>query len=105
MDSGIAHIAGALGIPTVVLSPFPSSCAEEHPNSPTRFRPCGPRVRVLQPESPLPPCHPTCSFSGPHCIQQITPEDVLEAVRELLREGAESASPALTFAGESTPLR
>lgn len=90
MDSGTAHIAGALGIPTVVLSPFPSSCAEEHPNSPIRFRPCGPRVRVLQPEYALTPCDPTCSFPGPHCIQQITAVNVLEVATELLREGGES---------------
>ena len=88
MDSGTAHIAGALGIPTVVLCPFPSSCTAEHPNSPVRFRPCGPRVRVLQPRHPLPPCNPTCSFPVPHCIQQISPASVLAAVAELFDTGS-----------------
>jgi ADP-heptose:LPS heptosyltransferase len=79
MDSGIAHVAGALGVPTIVISPFPSICTEEHPHSPERFRPCGPYVQILQPKYPIPPCHPTCSFSEPHCIQQVAPDEVLKA--------------------------
>lgn len=91
MDSGTAHIAGALGIPTVVVSPFPSSIRADHPNSPVRFKPCGPRVRVLQPLYPLAPCWPTCSFPGPHCSRQVTPTMVVEAAAELL--GAMTTSP------------
>lgn len=85
MDSGTAHLAGALGIPTVVISPFPAACSVDHPNSPLRFRPCGPQVRVLQPEHALPPCDPTCSFSEPHCIRQISPEAVIWALVSILR--------------------
>jgi ADP-heptose:LPS heptosyltransferase len=84
MDSGIAHIAGGLGIPTIVISPFPSSFTEDHPHSPERFRPCGPYVSVLQPESPIPPCDPICSAPGPHCIQQVTPAQVVAASISLL---------------------
>lgn len=83
MDSGTAHLAGALGIPTVVLSPFPASCTIEHVNSPVRFRPCGPRVRVLQPQYPQPPCDPTCSQPAAHCIQQIRPDDVVLAAEQI----------------------
>lgn len=82
MDSGTAHLAGAVGIPTIVISPFPSSCKIDHPNSPRRFRPCGPKVVVLQPEHPLPPCNPTCSFSASHCIGQISPEQVVRAAED-----------------------
>lgn len=84
MDSGTAHIAGGLGIPTVIVSPFPSSCTAEHPNSPLRFRPCGPNVLVVQPENALPPCFPTCSMKKPHCIQQISAEDVVRVASQLL---------------------
>jgi ADP-heptose:LPS heptosyltransferase len=84
MDSGPAHIAGALGVPTLVLSPFPANCKEEHRASPVRFRPCGPRVRVLQPMWPLPPCSPTCSFPGAHCIDQITASEVVHAACQIL---------------------
>jgi len=84
MDSGIAHIAGGLGIPTIVISPFPSTYTEDHPHSPERFRPCGPYVSVLQPEKPLPPCDPICSLSEPHCIRQISPAQVVAASVVLL---------------------
>lgn len=83
-DSGPAHIAGALGVPTVVISPFPLSCNQEHPNSPVRFRPCGPRVAVVRPVRPLHPCTQACEMSEPHCIQQVSAEQVLDAVDALL---------------------
>jgi ADP-heptose:LPS heptosyltransferase len=85
-DSGPAHIAGGLGIETIVISPFPASCTADHINSPHRFRPAGPHVQVLQPQTPLPSCVLTCSQDAPHCILQITPEEVLaSAERALLR--------------------
>lgn len=95
MDSGIAHIAGALGVPTIVISPFPSSSTVDHFNSPVRFRPCGPRVRVLQPLYPLPPCNPTCSAPDSHCILQITPQDVIRVASELMQTAAVKRPGAL----------
>jgi ADP-heptose:LPS heptosyltransferase len=83
-DSGPAHIAGGLGIDTIVISPFPSSCLTDHPNSPQRFRPAGPRVQVLQPQAPLAPCSPMCQQDVAHCILQTSTEDVLTAVQELI---------------------
>jgi ADP-heptose:LPS heptosyltransferase len=91
-DSGTAHLAGALGIPTVVVHPFPLSCQEEHPNSPSRFRPCGPLVQVVQPERTLAPCYPTCGETGAHCIRQIQVSQVLDASVSLLR-GSPGFSP------------
>ena len=85
MDSGTAHVAGGLGTKTIVVSPFPVSYREDHPNSPVRFRPCGPHVRVLQPLNPLPPCFPTCSWDEAHCITQVSPDEVFHAADELLR--------------------
>jgi ADP-heptose:LPS heptosyltransferase len=84
-DSGPAHIAGALGVPTVVVNFFPSSCTLEHDNSPARFRPCGPRVAIVQPAEPLPPCHPCCSMDQPHCIQQVDVDQVLAAIDALMQ--------------------
>lgn len=83
-DSGAAHIAGALGIPTVIVSPFPQSCHEEHTNSPVRFRPCGPLVRVVQPANPRSPCFPVCSADYSHCINEVSVERVFAAVQSLL---------------------
>lgn len=86
-DSGPAHIAGALGVPTVVISPFPLSCNEEHPNSPVRFRPCGPRVAIVQPAEPLHPCSQACEMDEPHCIEQVSVEEVLGAVDTMIPSG------------------
>ncbi|WP_162601483.1 glycosyltransferase family 9 protein [Occallatibacter savannae] len=82
-DSGPAHIAGALGTPTVVISPFPTRCTDEHPNSPVRFRPCGPKVAVLQPTDPLEPCWPSCSWDEPHCIAQVSVGQVAQIAKKM----------------------
>jgi ADP-heptose:LPS heptosyltransferase len=56
-DSGIAHLAAALGVPSVVLF---------GPTSPRHWAPLGPQVKVLR------------DFSG--CLENITVNDVLEAL-------------------------
>lgn len=84
-DSGPAHIAGALGVPTVVISPFPLSCNLEHPNSPARFRPCGPHVSIVRPAEPLAPCVQTCELDEAHCIQQVSVDQVLRAIDQLIQ--------------------
>jgi ADP-heptose:LPS heptosyltransferase len=83
-DSGPGHIAGALGVPTLIVSPFPLSCKMDHPNSPVRFRPCGPRVKVVQPTNPLPPCDPYCDLDESHCIMQVSENDMFDAAESLL---------------------
>jgi ADP-heptose:LPS heptosyltransferase len=87
-DSGPGHIAGALGVPTLIVSPFPLSCKIDHPNSPTRFRPCGPRVKVVQPANALPPCDPYCELDEAHCIMQVSVNDMLDAAESLLDHAA-----------------
>jgi len=87
-DSGPGHIAGALGVPSVIVSSFPRSCKEDHPNSPVRFRPCGPKVKVVQPAAPLSPCHSYCDLNVTHCITQVGVDEVLEAVESLLGPNA-----------------
>jgi ADP-heptose:LPS heptosyltransferase len=85
-DSGPAHIAGGLGISTVVVSPFPASSSVEHINSPRRFCPVGPCVHVLQPDVPLAPCSPTCQKKVQHCILQVSSGEVLAVVRSLVEQ-------------------
>jgi ADP-heptose:LPS heptosyltransferase len=87
-DSGTAHIAGGLGVHTIVVTPFPAGCKDEHPRSPVRFRPCGPFVHVLQPGRTLPPCDATCSFPGSHCIEQIRSDDVVNVANGVLQVAA-----------------
>ncbi len=83
-DSGAGHLSGALGVPTIVINSFPRSCTQEHPYSPQRFRPMGPRVTVLQPDRPLSPCTRTCEFAEAHCIKQVSVETVVATAEEYL---------------------
>lgn len=92
-DSGPAHIAGLLGTNTVVISPFPSDSGQmEHTNSPARFRPCGPLVKVLQPKHPLAPCRDSCRSSHAHCISQVKAEEVIFSCLALLHPRTSEAS-------------
>lgn len=101
-DSGPSHIAGGLGRNTIVISPFPLKCTDDHPNSPQRFRPVGPRVRVLRPESPLEPCSPTCGQESAHCILQITSAQVLESVEESIAESICAGMSEMEGVGDGT---
>lgn len=91
-DSGPAHIAGGLGVRTIVISPFPSSCTVDHTNSPLRFRPAGPRVHVLQPTVATAPCFPTCQQNRQHCILQVSTEDVQAVLDSLVCDKPDFAS-------------
>jgi len=82
-DTGPKHLAAAVGVPVVELS----CCAkndQESRYSPNRFRAWGVRSIVLQPEALLAPCRTTCEAPTGHCINQIQPKDVIEAIRDLL---------------------
>jgi ADP-heptose:LPS heptosyltransferase len=82
-DSGSSHIAGGLGLKTVVVNAFPADCKEDIPNSPVRFRPVGTAVRVIQPEKNLQPCTGMCTMNWQHCIQQVQIEKVNAALDSL----------------------
>jgi ADP-heptose:LPS heptosyltransferase len=83
-DSGLAHIAAALSVPVVVVSPHPRTGDRAHYNSPVRFAPYGELVRVIAPLQGLPPCDLSCHMQTAHCILQIAPDEVLDACIELL---------------------
>ncbi len=81
-DSGPAHVAGAVDVPTVVISPHPIDGDPGHRNSPVRFAPAASRLWVLQPEEGLGRCKHACHAKTAHCIKQISPLQVSEAVME-----------------------
>lgn len=83
-DTGTAHLAAAVKCPTVVVSRHPANGDAAHPNSPARFAPRCARSRVLQPQTGKGECVTSCREPEPHCILQITAEQVVEAVMELL---------------------
>ena len=83
-DSGSGHIAGGLGVPTVSLNAYPAAAAVDHHQSPTRNRPIGPRVSILQPKEFLAPCTDECRSQTVHCLAQIKVDEVWDAILKLL---------------------
>lgn len=83
-DSGLAHLASAVGCLPLVVSPHPAKGDSGHGNSPVRFRPWSERARVIQPDSGSPPCQMGCDAIEPHCILQITPEQVARSCDTML---------------------
>ena len=75
-DSGCAHIAGALGIPTVAI--FGST-------NPERTGPLGAKTRVIYRKLECSPCLArTCRFGHYNCLNQIEAAELVEAI-EMLR--------------------
>jgi ADP-heptose:LPS heptosyltransferase len=83
-DSGLAHLAAAVGCMPLVISPHPANGDINHGNSPVRFAPYSDHARVIQPEIATPPCRSGCDAIEPHCILQITPERVAKSCDEML---------------------
>jgi ADP-heptose:LPS heptosyltransferase len=79
-DSGIAHLAAALSIPVVVLSSHGKTMDGWHLHSPKRYHPWGVKHEVIQPSEALSGCEIACTSSTPHCINQITNENVIDAI-------------------------
>ena len=80
-DSGPTHIAAASNIPVVAI--FGSSCRHRfHPGENTRLvwreLSCGPCQRTNHQEER---CH-TCIFDQPHCLTEISVDEVLRVVAE-----------------------
>ena len=88
-DSGLGHMAAAVGCPTVTLFAQAADCRTDdgrHSNSPRRFRPLGPRTAILQPEHARPGCEDGCSRLEPHCILDIPAEQAAVAALALLQQ-------------------
>ena len=85
-DSGCAHLAAAMGCKTIVISRHPRHGDPNHFNSPVRFAPLGREVRVLQPASGRGGCRQACASPEPHCILEVSIDDVVCAAQEMLPE-------------------
>ncbi|GIW41764.1 MAG: ADP-heptose--LPS heptosyltransferase [Candidatus Binatia bacterium] len=78
-DSGAAHVAAALGTPTLTL--FGST-------DPRRTAPLGPSARFLWEPPPCSPCLArTCRYGHYECLRALSPREVVEAAEELLAGG------------------
>jgi heptosyltransferase-2 len=91
-DSGPMHLAAAAGGAVVEISCHPRAGDVEHYNSPVRLHPWGTPYAVLQPEHGADGCRDSCESSEPHCILEIQPDQVLQAVRRLVRAGVSAAA-------------
>lgn len=77
-DSGLLHVAAALGTPSIGIF---------GPTSPWHWAPLNPLAAVVETESALPcrPCHkPICRLSHHRCLRDIAPDDVLAATRRAI---------------------
>lgn len=83
-DSGTSHVAGACGVPTLIVSSFARSGRQSEHASPMRSHPLGPQVGIVQPERQLPPCKTECMASEAHCITQVGVETARESLKYLL---------------------
>ncbi|WP_109488723.1 glycosyltransferase family 9 protein [Occallatibacter savannae] len=83
-DSGPGHMAGALGIPTIVLTAFALRSDEAHKHSALRWRPNGPKVLQIMPTNPKSPCISGCDADRAHCILEIEPRQVIAAAEAQL---------------------
>jgi ADP-heptose:LPS heptosyltransferase len=103
-DNGCADMAAAMGCKVVVISRHPRNGDRNHFNSPLRFAPQGKRVRVLQSASGLDDCMEACCSPEPHCIKQVSVEEVVEAAREMLSDRAATTKPATDAAARGKAL-
>ncbi len=83
-DSGPMHIAAAMSVPVVEISSYPRGGWFDHPRSPARFGPWQVPKIILQPEQSLAPCQGFCAATFPHCITQVSVEQVRQAICQLL---------------------
>jgi ADP-heptose:LPS heptosyltransferase len=88
-DSGVGHIAAALGIPTVTVSCHPAGAPPDHVNAPERYRPVGDRAVVVRPALPAQDrCAQGCvSLEAACCIANVSVGDVLDACHGVLGSG------------------
>lgn len=77
-DSGLLHVAAALGTPAIGIF---------GPTSPWHWAPLNPISAVIETRTDVPcrPCHmPTCRYGHHRCMREIPAEQVLEAARRAL---------------------
>ncbi len=83
-NSGPMHMASAVGIPVVEISPHPLDGKQGHQNDPERTGSLALKRSVVRPRSFLRNCEGGCIASAPHCIATIRPEEVAAPVLQLL---------------------
>ncbi|TWB75453.1 ADP-heptose:LPS heptosyltransferase [Nitrospirillum amazonense] len=93
-DSGLMHMAAAVAVPVVEISCHPLTAPDNHENAPRRFGPVGVPHRIVRPATPADPaCAQGCvSRHTAHCINGVSPAEVVAAAEILLASTTLSAS-------------
>ncbi len=81
-DSGLLHVAAALGTPSIGIF---------GPTSPWHWAPLNPLAAIVETKSELAcrPCHkPVCRLGHHRCMREISPDEVLAATRSALAAAA-----------------
>lgn len=84
-DSGLMHIAAAIGVPVVGISCHAKSGSIYSTHSPLYCAPWGPGL-VVRPDTLLNPCVDECKANRPHCILNISPDELRNAVKKMLQK-------------------
>lgn len=82
-DSGLMHIAAALGVPVLGISCHPKRGSTASTHSPLYCAPWGNGL-FIQPAIPREPCVEECGAKEPHCISHVTIDETKDAVRHFL---------------------
>ena len=86
-DSGLMHVAAAIGTPTIGIF---------GPTSPRLWGPLNPLAGVIETTTDVPcrPCHsPTCRLVHHRCMQDIPASQVLAAVQKAMADTANTTAP------------
>lgn len=92
-DTSVAHMAAVFNIPSIILfmeSKDKWNDIPGHLSSVQQFSPYNDKAIIIQPENVLDICqdahiHGGCCYNVPHCITQITPEEIIDAFNALKR--------------------
>ncbi|GGA68323.1 hypothetical protein GCM10011507_19810 [Edaphobacter acidisoli] len=95
-DSGTTHVAGACGVPSLLVTAFASGSRPSHHASPLRSHPLGPWVAIVQPEYQLAPCTTECVATELHCLAQVSVEMAQRALQQLIQEAESSGREKLS---------
>ena len=105
-DTGMMHAATALKVPVLNINCFPADMGMTPFSFPQRYYPYDVPSVIVQPKHALPECKNSknpmsattgCTAGKPHCINQITPENVFQAFKHLKKQIANNATEPVFF--------
>ena len=83
-DTGLMHMAAAMKKAVIELSVALPRCPLTNGSNPARMGPWGVKAKILMPKKALDNCKDICKYPFSHCINTITPKEVVEALFDIL---------------------